>query len=107
MRIPTAVLCLAAASLLSAACAKQEAPPPAAPAAPSAPAAAPAAPAADGKALFESKCGACHGLDRSTAQKHTKEEWLAIVKKMQARSPAISEGDGAAIADYLATSHGK
>jgi cytochrome c5 len=108
MRVPATVLCLSAAALLLAACAKQEPPAPA-PAAP--PAAAPAAPAASaapaGKAVFEAKCGACHGLDRVTGRKETKEGWADLVKKMRAKSPAITDGDAAAITEYLAATYGK
>jgi len=84
-------------------CAKQEPPAPAAPVA-----AAPAAPAADGKTLFDTKCGVCHGIDRATARKETKEKWASIVKEMQGKKADwISDAEASKIVDYLAADHGK
>jgi mono/diheme cytochrome c family protein len=79
-------------------CAKQEPPKPAAP----------AAPAADGKALFESKCSVCHGLDRATVRKETKEKWASILKEMQGKKADwISDADASKIVDFLAAEHSK
>jgi mono/diheme cytochrome c family protein len=87
-------------------CAKQEPPKPAAPAAPVA--AAPAAPTLDGKTLFDNKCGVCHGIDRATARRETKEKWASIVKEMQGKKADwLSDADAAKIVDYLAAEHGK
>ena len=90
-------------------CAKQEPPAPVAPAAPAAPAAAaPSAPAADGKSLFDAKCGVCHGIDRATVRKETKEKWASIVKEMQGKKADwISDAEAAKIVDFLAAEHGK
>ena len=83
-------------------CAKQEPPKPAAPAA------APAAPELDGKALFETKCSVCHGIDRATARTETKEKWTSIVKEMQGKKADwISDAEASKIIDYLAAEHGK
>lgn len=104
MRVRSVVLCVLALLVLSlaAGCAKQEPPKPAAPAAPA------AAPAADGKALFEAKCGVCHGLDRATVRKETKEKWVAIVKDMQGKKADwIPDADAAKIVDFLASQYGK
>ena len=106
MRVRSVVLCVLSLMILSLAvgCGKQEPPKPAAPAAPSAP----AAPAADGKALFEAKCGVCHGLDRATVRKETKEKWVLIVKDMQGKKiDWISDADAAKIAEFLASQYGK
>jgi len=108
MRVRSVVLCVVSVMLLAFAigCAKQEPPKPAASAAPVA--AAPAAPGADGKNLFDAKCSACHGLDRATARKETKEKWASIVKEMQGKKADwISDADAAKIVDYLAADHGK
>jgi len=107
MRVRSVVLIALSVMLLAFAigCAKQEPPKPAAPAAP---VAAPAAPAADGKTLFDNKCGVCHGIDRATVRTETKEKWASIVKDMQGKKADwISDADAAKIVDYLAAEHGK
>jgi len=101
MRVRSVVLIVLSVMLLVFAlgCAKQEPPKPAAPV---------AAPAADGKTLFETKCSVCHGIDRATARKETKEKWASIVKEMQGKKADwISDADLAKIVDYLAAEHGK
>ena len=108
MRVRSVVLIAVSVMLLAFAigCAKQEPPKPAAPAAPVT--AAPAAPAADGKTLFDNKCGVCHGIDRATARRESKEKWASIVKDMQGKKADwISDADAAKIVDYLAAEHGK
>jgi cytochrome c5 len=109
MRVRSVVLCVLSLLVLSLAigCAKQEPPKPAAPAA--APVtAAPAAPAADGKTLFDTKCGVCHGLDRAAIRHETKEKWASIVKEMQGKKADwISDAEASKIVDYLAAEHGK
>ena len=100
MRFRSVVLIVVTVMLLAFAigCAKQEPPKPAVP----------AAPVADGKALFESKCSVCHGLDRPTARKETKEKWASIVKEMQGKKADwISDADASKIVDFLAAEHGK
>ncbi len=100
MRVRSVVLRVVCVMLLAFAlgCAKQEPPKPAAP----------AAPAADGKTLFDTKCSVCHGLDRATARKETKEKWASIVKDMQGKKADwISDADLSKIVDYLAAEHGK
>src|SRR5512145_651449 len=93
------VLLLAAVMVFG--CAKKEEPKPAAPA----PA---AAPAADGKALFEQKCGVCHGIDRATVRSEPKERWVEIVKSMQGKKADwITDAEAAKIVDFLAAEHGK
>jgi len=108
MRVRSVVLIVASLMLLAFAigCAKQEPPKPAAPAATAS--AAPAAPAADGKTLFETKCSVCHGIDRATARRESKEKWASIVKEMQGKKADwIADGDASKIVDYLALEHGK
>jgi len=105
MRVRSVILVAVSVMLLAFAigCAKQEPPKPAAPVA-----AAPAAPAADGKTLFDTKCGVCHGIDRATARRETKEKWASILKDMQGKKADwISDAEAAKIVDYLAAEHGK
>ena len=104
MRVRSVVLIAVSVMLLAFAigCAKQEPPKPAAPAAPV------AAPAADGKTLFDTKCGVCHGIDRATARTETKEKWASIVKDMQGKKADwISDAEASKIVDYLAAQYGK
>ena len=105
MRVRSVVLSVVSVMLIAFAigCAKQEPPKPAAPVA-----AAPAAPAADGKTLFDTKCGVCHGLDRAAIRHETKEKWVSIVKEMQEKKAGwISDVEASKIVDYLAAEHGK
>jgi len=104
MRVRSVVLSVVSVMLLVFAigCAKQEPPKPAAPAAP------PAAPVLDGKTLFDNKCGVCHGIDRATARRETKEKWASIVKDMQGKKADwISDAYASKIVDYLAAEHSK
>jgi mono/diheme cytochrome c family protein len=76
------------------------------------PAATSAAPAvsvaAEGKALFEQKCGVCHRLARATARQEAKEKWTEIVKAMQGKKADwISDADAAKIVEFLASEHGR
>jgi len=98
-----AFLVVPLAAVLVFGCAKKEEPKPAAP--PPAPA---AAPAADGKALFEQKCGVCHGLDRAIVRTETREKWTEIVKTMQGKKADwITDAEAAKIVEFLAAEHGK
>ncbi len=81
-------------------CSKPEAPKPTAPPVVSA--------AAEGKTLFEQKCGVCHGLDRATARQESKDKWTELVKSMQGKKADwISDADAAKIVEFLASEHGK
>lgn len=62
----------------------------------------------EGKAVFEEKCGVCHGLDRATARTETKERWKEIIRDMQGRrADWITDEDAARILDYLTSEYGK
>lgn len=91
----TAILLFAA---FAAGCSKAEPPKPAPP----------VSATAEGKALFELKCGGCHGLDRSTARHESKEKWTEVVKSMQGKkADFISDAEVVKIVEFLAAEHGK
>jgi mono/diheme cytochrome c family protein len=63
---------------------------------------------AEGKTLFEQKCGVCHGLDRSTVRKESREKWRRVVEEMQQRKADwISDAEAEKIVEFLASEHGK
>ncbi|GAB4369485.1 MAG: hypothetical protein Kow00128_15720 [Deltaproteobacteria bacterium] len=103
MRLRNGALFLAVFAVigLAAACSKPEAPKKEAPP--------PAVSAVEeGKALFEQKCSVCHGVDRATARKETKEKWASIVKEMQSKKADwISDADAEKIVEFLSAEHGK
>lgn len=105
------IAAVAAAGLIG--CSKQEAPkteapPPPAPAAAAAPSTPAQADVAEPKVLFEQKCSICHTVDRATSRQQTREEWTALVKKMQAKQPgSISDDEAKRIVDFLTAEHGK
>lgn len=54
------------------------------------------------KSAFETKCNACHNLDKPLAAIKDPKQWQETVKRMAAMPPgAISEADAGAIALYL------
>ena len=62
----------------------------------------------DGQALFEKKCGACHGLSLTTGRREWKPEWRRIVDRMaRKRDGWISAEEAAAVVDYLGSEYGR
>ena len=54
------------------------------------------------KAVFESKCSLCHGIDRPLGKNKTPAEWGETVTRMQKKAPdKISDADVKAIVAYL------
>jgi mono/diheme cytochrome c family protein len=64
--------------------------------------------APDTKALFESKCSACHGSDRPKGKKKDLKEWETTVLRMKdKKNAAFSDDEAKAIIEYLAKNYGK
>lgn len=59
-----------------------------------------------GKPLVEGGCALCHGLDRVTDTKRTKEQWQLIVNRMMFFGAPITQDQEATVVDYLATNYG-
>jgi len=55
-----------------------------------------------GKAVFESKCGLCHGIDRPLSKNKTKEEWTKTVERMRSKaSDKFTDEDVKLIIEWL------
>ncbi len=66
------------------------------------------APAEDAKALFEKKCGSCHGIKKATGQKKNQTEWAETVMRMKNKNGApVNDNEARSIIEYLAKNHGK
>lgn len=59
-----------------------------------------------GKPLVEGGCALCHGLDRVTDTKRTKEQWQLIVNRMVFFGAPISGDQVATVVNYLAANYG-
>lgn len=67
-----------------------------------------ATPIEDGKALFEKKCGSCHGIKKATGQKKNKTEWADTVMRMKNKNGApVNDDEAKIIIDYLGKNYGK
>jgi cytochrome c5 len=60
-----------------------------------------ALPAGPGKELVESRCTACHDLERVAVAKRQKGDWAALVANMVGRGAAASPDEAKAITSYL------
>jgi cytochrome c5 len=58
-------------------------------------------PAGPGKELVESRCTACHDLERVALAKRQRGEWAALVANMVGRGAEASPDEARAIASYL------
>jgi cytochrome c5 len=65
-----------------------------------------ALPAGPGKELVETRCTACHDLERVAVVKRQKADWPALVANMVGRGAAASPDEAQAIASYLAAHFG-
>ena len=64
------------------------------------------APAADGLALLETRCVACHGVDRTTGAAKTAAEWEQTVTRMIGKGAQLTEPEKAVLVEYLANTYG-
>lgn len=60
-----------------------------------------------GKAVFEKKCGSCHGLDKARSKKKNEKEWLATVERMKKKGASLNDEETSAVVEYLAKNYGK
>jgi cytochrome c5 len=60
-----------------------------------------ALPAGPGKELIESRCTACHDLERVAVAKRQRAEWAALVANMVGRGAVASPDEAQAITSYL------
>lgn len=63
-------------------------------------------PEGKGKALVVTNCTACHAANVWTSQRHTRDQWNAILDTMLSRGLSASDEDLETIGDYLATNFG-
>jgi hypothetical protein len=61
---------------------------------------------ANGQALLEERCTACHSVDRVTGAKMTRAEWEHTVGHMVEHGASLSTSEQSALIDYLAKTYG-
>ena len=66
-----------------------------------------ALPNGSGKELVETRCSACHDLERVAAVKRNKQDWPALVANMVGRGAVATPAEVQIIAAYLATNFGR
>jgi cytochrome c5 len=59
-----------------------------------------------GQALLEERCTSCHGLDRTTSQTKTREEWEQTVTRMVQKGAELNDQEMTTLIDYLAETYG-
>ena len=64
------------------------------------------APEGDGAALLEERCTECHGLDRTTSARKTREEWEQTVTRMVSKGAELNEEEQDILITYLAETYG-
>ena len=63
-------------------------------------------PAGQGKALVQTACSQCHGLDVIVSQPRSREDWTEVVSRMIGNGAQLSDEDYTQVIDYLATNLG-
>jgi competence ComEA-like helix-hairpin-helix protein len=61
----------------------------------------------EGKQIFMSKCGQCHGLDYATSNRHTRGQWSGLITQMVDMGAVLTDEERTAIIDYLTKNFGK
>ena len=61
----------------------------------------PAFSAPDGKAVMESRCGSCHGLEKVTNASKNRAGWETTVTRMMGKGASLNAEEKAALIDYL------
>jgi competence ComEA-like helix-hairpin-helix protein len=64
-------------------------------------------PDGEGKQIFMSKCGQCHGLDYATANRHTRGQWGGIITQMVDMGAVLTDEDRTVIIDYVTKNFGR
>lgn len=59
----------------------------------------------DGKALVESRCTVCHGMDRISSATKTESEWTQTVDRMIGHGAVLNDSEKAAVIAYLAATY--
>jgi len=63
-------------------------------------------PAGDGAVLLEERCTVCHGLDRTTSARKTREEWEQTVVRMVGKGAELNEEEQEILIAYLTETYG-
>jgi cytochrome c5 len=63
-------------------------------------------PAGDGAALLEERCTVCHGLDRTTSARKTREQWEQTVVRMVSKGAELNEEEQEILIAYLTETYG-
>jgi mono/diheme cytochrome c family protein len=60
-------------------------------------------PEGQGKALVQTACSQCHGVDVIVGQPRSREEWGEVVSRMVGNGAQLSDDDYNLVIEYLAT----
>ncbi|MBM3129710.1 MAG: hypothetical protein FJ009_13925 [Chloroflexi bacterium] len=64
------------------------------------------APASDGAALVQARCTSCHGLERTTSAKKTREQWAQTVTRMVNKGAQLNAAEQTTVIEYLSKMYG-
>ncbi len=64
------------------------------------------APASEGAALVQARCTACHGLERTTSAKKTREQWAQTVTRMVSKGAQLNAAEQNIVIEYLSKTYG-